>query len=224
MAGLGPHESPRGVEAARRVMLELWSILGEYRDTLTLVGGSTPPLLVGDVPGDPYTGTLDVDLIVDPLGVPEETYRTIAESLRERGYWQEPQPKQPFQWFRRIDVDGQPITVEVDLLAPSTARTGRKHRHEQIEGEPLARRTLGADWCARHTWSASSRDGSPTDGRIVSGCASPRLRSSWSSRRLRWPIAISRRTPTISTTCWPTPPMAQVRWPMSSRRCLRVNP
>jgi len=145
MAQVEPRYSPRGVEAARRVMLELWSILGEYRDTLTLVGGSTPPLLVGDVPDDPYTGTLDVDLIVDPLGVPEETYRTIAESLRERGYWQEPRPKQPFQWFRRIEVDGEPVTVEIDLLAPATARTGRSHRHEQIEGEPLARRTVGAE-------------------------------------------------------------------------------
>lgn len=145
MARVDPRDSPRGVEAARRVMLELWSMLGEYRDTLTLVGGSTPPLLVGDVPNDPYTGTLDVDLIVDPLGVPEETYRTIAETLRARGYWQEPRPKQPFQWFRRIGIDGEPITVEIDLLAPATARTGRQHRHEHIEGVPLARRTVGAE-------------------------------------------------------------------------------
>lgn len=145
MAGIDRRESPRGVEAAKRVMLELWSILGEYRDTLTLVGGSTPPLLVGDVPGDPYTGTLDVDVVVDPLGVPEETYRTIAETLRQSGYSQAPLPQQPFQWFRTIEVDGEPVTVEIDLLAPATARTGRRHRHEQIEGEPLARRTAGAE-------------------------------------------------------------------------------
>lgn len=105
-----------------------------------------------------------MDVIVDPLGVPEETYRTIAESLRERGYWQEPRPKQPFQWFRRIEVDGQPITVEVDLLAPSTARTGRKHRHEQIEGEPLARRTVGAE-LVREAYVEREFSGQLPDGR-----------------------------------------------------------
>jgi hypothetical protein len=145
VAPLDARDDPQGVEAAERVLLELWSILGAYRDTLTLVGGSTPPLLLGDVPGDPYVGTLDVDLIVDPLGVPDDTYRTIAEALRERGYWQESPPKQPFQWFRAIEIDGRTITVEIDLLAPATARTGRSHRHEQIEGEPLARRTVGAE-------------------------------------------------------------------------------
>lgn len=165
MAPVDPRDNPRGVEAARRVMLELWSILGEYRDSLTLVGGSTPPLLVGDVPGDPYTGTLDVDLIVDPLGVPEETYRTIAETLRERGYWQEPRPKQPFQWFREIEVDGEPVTVEIDLLAPATARSGgRSHRHEQIEGEPLARRTVGAE-LVREAYVEREFAGTLPDGR-----------------------------------------------------------
>ncbi len=164
MAPLDPRDSPRGVEAARRVMLELWSILGAYRETLTLVGGSTPPLLVGDMPSDPYTGTLDVDLIVDPLGIPDDTYRSIAERLRERGYSQEPRPKQPFQWFRRIEIDGQPITVEIDLLAPATARTGPSHRHEQIEGEPLARRTVGAE-LVREAYVEREVSGRLPDGR-----------------------------------------------------------
>ena len=64
MATLDVRDYPQGVEAAQRVMLELWSVLGAYRDTLTLVGGSAPPILLGDVPDDPYVGTLDVDLIV----------------------------------------------------------------------------------------------------------------------------------------------------------------
>ncbi len=145
-------------------MLELWSILGAYRDTLTLVGGSTPPLLIGDVPSDPYSGTLDVDLIVDPLGIPESTYRGIAERLRERGYWQGSSPKQPFQWFREVEIDGLPITVEVDLLAPPTARTGPSHRHEQIEGEPLARRTVGAE-LARDAYVERAISGQLPDGR-----------------------------------------------------------
>jgi hypothetical protein len=35
--------------------------------------------------------------------------------------------------------------VEVDLLAPATRRSGGGHRHERIGGEPLARRTEGAE-------------------------------------------------------------------------------
>ncbi len=57
MATLDVRDYPQGVEAARRVTLELWSILGAHRDMLTLVGGSAPPLLLGEVPHDPYVGT-----------------------------------------------------------------------------------------------------------------------------------------------------------------------
>ena len=135
MAELDPRDSPRGVEAARRVMLELWSILGEYAGAMTLVGGSAPPLLVGDVPDDPYVGTLDVDVVIDPLAVPDQTYRSIAAQLRGRGYQQ---AGQPFQWLRTVVVEEEGIIVEVDLLAPATARFGRSHRHERIEGEPVS--------------------------------------------------------------------------------------
>lgn len=35
--------------------------------------------------------------------------------------------------------------MEVDLLAPTTSRAGTGHRHERLGGEPLARRTEGAE-------------------------------------------------------------------------------
>ena len=72
--------------AAQRVMLELWTILVRFADAMTIVGGSAPPLLTGDDPDDPYVGTLDVDLVIDPIEVPDDVYRTIAELLRARGY------------------------------------------------------------------------------------------------------------------------------------------
>lgn len=161
MAELDPRDRPGGVEAARRVMLELWSILGEYADAMTLVGGSAPPLLVGEVQDDPYIGTLDVDLVIDPLAVPSETYRTIAEQLRGRDYRQ---GRQPFQWLRGVVIDGQSIDVEVDFLAPATARTGPGHRHEHIEGEPLPRRTVGAE-LVRESIVMSEVEGTLPDGR-----------------------------------------------------------
>lgn len=123
-------------------MLELWTILAGFADAMTIVGGNAPPLLTGDRPEDPYIGTLDVDLVVDPVSVPDEVYRTIAELLRERGY---AQLDQPFRWLRSVEIDGRSIDVEVDLLAPATPRLGGGHRHERIGGEPLARRTEGAE-------------------------------------------------------------------------------
>lgn len=142
MAAVDPRDDPVAVVAAERVMLELWTVLAGFSDAMTIVGGSAPPLLTGDRPDDPYIGTLDVDLVVDPVSVPEEAYRTIAELLRERGYVQ---LDQPFRWLRSVTVDEQSIDVEVDLLAPVTPRSGAGHRHERIGGEPLARRTEGAE-------------------------------------------------------------------------------
>lgn len=142
-------------------MLELWSTLGEYGGAMTLVGGSAPPLLVGDVPNDPYVGTLDVDVVIDPLAVPGQTYRSIAAQLRGRGY---EQAGQPFQWLRAVVVEEERIIVEVDLLAPTTARSGRRHRHERIEGEPLPRRTDGAE-LVRDSFVDTEVDGRLPDGR-----------------------------------------------------------
>ncbi len=142
MASVDPHDDPASVVAAQRVLLELWTILAGFADAMTIVGGSAPPLLTGDQPDDPYAGTLDVDLVIDPIGVPDDVYRTIAELLRERGYIQ---LDQPFRWLRSVRVDERPIDVEVDLLAPVTPRGGAGQRHERIGGEPLARRTEGAE-------------------------------------------------------------------------------
>lgn len=142
MAAVDPRDDPASVVAAQRVLLEVWTILAGFADAMTIVGGSAPPLLTGDRPDDPYVGTLDVDLVIDPIGVPDDVYRTIAELLRERGYVQ---LDQPFRWLRSVAVEGRLIDVEVDLLAPVTPRDGAGHRHERIGGEPLARRTEGAE-------------------------------------------------------------------------------
>ncbi len=160
MADVDPRDEPAGVGAARMVQIEIWTILGEFRDALTLVGGSAPPFVVETPPEDPYVGTLDVDVVVDPFEVPAETYRTIAERLAGRGYQQ---GHQPFQWLRTVLVDGREVDVRVDLLAPPTDRRGRAHRHEQV-GDVLARRTEGAELLRRQATVVEVRGELP-DGR-----------------------------------------------------------
>jgi hypothetical protein len=103
LAAVDPRDDPASVVAAERVMLELWTILAAFADAMTLVGGSAPPLLTGNRPDDPYVGTLDVDLVVDPISVSDEAYRTIAQVLREHGYVQ---LDQPFRWLRSASVEG----------------------------------------------------------------------------------------------------------------------
>ena len=88
MAEVDPRDDPVAVRAAAQVMLELWTILGGFTDAMTIVGGSAPPLLTGPRADDPYVGTLDVDVVVDPIGIPDEVYRTIADTLRGRDYVQ----------------------------------------------------------------------------------------------------------------------------------------
>jgi hypothetical protein len=166
VAALDPRDDSASVVAAERVMLELWTILAGFADAMTIVGGSAPPLLTGDRPDDPYVGTLDVDLVVDPIDVPDEVYWTIAELLRERGYVQ---LEQPFRWLRSLTVDGRSIDVEVDLLAPITPRTGSDHRHERI-----GRRARSSSGSA--VSSANSKVCCPTGGRTESRSASPHRR------------------------------------------------
>lgn len=155
-----PRDDPVGVRAARMVLLEVWTVLAEHRDALTLVGGSAPVLLFDDDVADPYVGSLDVDAVVDPAEVPEDAYRTIAEQLRGRGYRQD--ENNAFRWYREVSVDERAVEVELDLLAP--ASSGGRQRHERIEGEPLARRTKGAE-LVRGGYVIRSVEGTLPDGR-----------------------------------------------------------
>ena len=60
-----PRDESRAVGAARKVLLELHQVLGEFRDAMTVVGGSAPPLLQPEDRDDPYVGTTDVDVVLE---------------------------------------------------------------------------------------------------------------------------------------------------------------
>jgi hypothetical protein len=156
---IGPLDNPAGVEAAKRVLIEVWTVLGEYRDALTLVGGAAPPLLLGEVAGDPYVGTLDVDAVLDPVVVVEPVYRRISELLVERGYRQDHRNR--YRWFRTLVIGDQTIEVEVDLLAPSD---GSGRRHVRLGGERIARNSEGAA-IVREQYELHDVTGTLPDGR-----------------------------------------------------------
>lgn len=123
---LGSHQEdypPREVEAARRIMTEIWQVLGEYRDAMVLIGGWVPDLLLPTaVP--PHTGSLDVDVLLDPGPLRSEgRYAELVMLLKGRDYQE---TEKPFKLAKAVQVDdGEPIRVEVDFLLPRKPKTKR---------------------------------------------------------------------------------------------------
>ncbi|NPV58757.1 MAG: hypothetical protein HPY75_03715 [Actinobacteria bacterium] len=120
------------------VLIELLTILGEYRENLVLVGGWVAKLSL-DSAEEPHIGTTDVDLAVDFQNIPDTTYETIVRLLLERGYRQD--DNQPYKFFRKLD-DG--MEVEVDFLAGEYGGTGKSRRHQRVQ-DLRARKARAAD-------------------------------------------------------------------------------
>ncbi len=134
--------SQLGVEACSSVLIELITILGEFRDNIVLIGGNVPPLLIPDA-RDRHPGSLDVDIALDFRNISSTTYMTIVETLKSRGYYQS--DRQPFIFYRDIDMrNGKKNTVQIDLMAGEYGGTGRGHRHQKVQ-DALVRKVRGCD-------------------------------------------------------------------------------
>ncbi len=126
------------VQRCFSVLIELLTILGEYRDNLVLVGGWVAKLTLEGA-GEQHIGTTDVDLAIDFKSITDTKYETIVGLLLERGYRQD--DDQPYKFFRKLD-DG--MEVEVDFLAGEYGGTGRTRRHQRAQ-DLQARKARGGD-------------------------------------------------------------------------------
>ncbi len=135
----------RAVHAARSVLVELTHLLGAYHEDIVLVGGWVPELLLPSKES-PHVGSTDVDLALDHRRIEAEGYETILKLLKTRGYEEGPQQ---FIFFRKLIVDGQEITVQVDLLAGEYEGVGKKHRHQKVQ-DVHARKARGCDLAFEH--------------------------------------------------------------------------
>ncbi len=133
--------SEQAVAAAHSVLLELVHLLGEYRDSIVLIGGMVPRLLIPQAE-EAHIGTLDVDLALDHRRFEEAGYRTVYELLTSRGYERDDQ--QPFIYRRRFNLEGRPVTVQVDLLSGEYGGTGRSRRTQRVQ-DVRPRKARGAD-------------------------------------------------------------------------------
>ena len=68
------------VKAAESVLLELVHILGEYLDSIVVIGGMVPRYLTKETE-EPYVGTTDVDLALNHRRFDEPGYQTLHQLL-----------------------------------------------------------------------------------------------------------------------------------------------
>lgn len=122
-------------------LIELFTILGEFRGHLVVVGGWVPYFLCNN-PDEEHTGSMDIDLALEFDAITEDTYQTILATLNRHGFVQ---GKQPFIYVKQAMIEaGMPFTVEVDLLAGEYGGTARVHRHQRAQ-DVQARKARGVD-------------------------------------------------------------------------------
>ncbi|MCK4591022.1 MAG: hypothetical protein KAT86_04655, partial [Candidatus Latescibacteria bacterium] len=131
------------VRACLSVLLEIMTILGEFRENIIIVGGNVPPLLISSAK-EKHPGTIDIDLALDFQYIKSDTYQTIVETLITRGYYQK-EGDQPFRFYRDIgDESKDKITVEINLLAGEYGGTAATRRHQTVQNA-RARKARGCD-------------------------------------------------------------------------------
>lgn len=133
------------VQACISVLLELMTVLGEFRENIVLVGGNVPLLLIKGA-SKKHIGSTDIDIAFNLQNITEDTYSTILTTLKKAGYYQkEGKDSPPFKFLRDIlDSDGKPVTIEIDLLAGEYGGTGKGHRTQKIQ-DIKARKARGCD-------------------------------------------------------------------------------
>ena len=130
------------VDACLSVMMELFTVLGEFRDHIVLVGGWVPYFLL-DKHKDAHTGSLDIDIALDNQAIPDDTYSTILQLLQGYGYNQS--NEQPFIFYKEYQQGESPtVTVQVDLLSSEYGGTSRTHRTQQVQ-DAQPRKARGSD-------------------------------------------------------------------------------
>lgn len=80
--------SPRQIEAARRVLVDVGQVLAAFRDCIVLIGGWGAALLI-EQPEEPHIGSIDVDLAVDPRKLKSGRYAEMLKLLIGTGRYRQ---------------------------------------------------------------------------------------------------------------------------------------
>lgn len=128
----------RQTKAARRVLVDVQQVLAGFRNSVVVVGGWVPDLLLPEAV-EPHVGSIDVDLALDVEKLEDGRYAELLGLLIGTGRYRLG-PK-PFQLHTIVQLeDGRaPVTIEVDFLATRELPLRGKHlikgfRVQQADG------------------------------------------------------------------------------------------
>ena len=125
--------SPRQVEAAHRVLVDVGQVLASFAECFVVVGGWVTDLVLDLDQEDPHVGSIDVDLALNVGKLGGERYAELIRSLLATGRYRK--GAKDFQLVVVVDLqDGEePVQVEVEFLAPRGARM-KKHHPKLLKG------------------------------------------------------------------------------------------
>lgn len=135
MNNMQPYEASdydsRKVKAAKRAIVDVMQVLASYKDSIVLVGGWVPELLIKHAK-EPHIGSIDVDLALNAKKLRDGKYADLLTLLLQTkrykpGY-------HSFQLLLEVDLqdDEAPIEVEIDFLAEQDIKLD-KNRPPLIE-------------------------------------------------------------------------------------------
>lgn len=147
------HFEDNEANRSQSVLLEIMAILGSYRNHIYLVGGWAPYYLLKlfQKPNDPFqhAGSIDIDLAIDFSQIAGSQYQTIVSLLSERNYIERMDRLGhiiPFAFQKEF----KGLKVLIDFLAGEYGGTGKKHRHQRVQNDLLARKAHGIDLLPEH--------------------------------------------------------------------------
>jgi hypothetical protein len=134
--------SEANVEACKSVLIELINLLGEFKDSIVLVGGWVPALMYPDAKPE-HIRSLDIDLAFDHRTIDEETYTSLENVLLKNDYF--PEPDKTYSYYKEVNTtEGKQIKVYIDFLSGVYGGTGKGRRHQAIQNVK-ARKLQGAE-------------------------------------------------------------------------------
>ncbi len=145
-------------------VLEIMKALQSYRDGLVIVGGWAPYFLLRQFQKNgndfEHTGSVDIDIVVNPEIINETQYAELETLLRGRGY--EPDSKIEYSYSKRVRTSsGREVEIRIDFLAPEYGGTSQRHRNQRVQDDFLARKAKGADLAFRQRFLFTLNDKLP---------------------------------------------------------------
>ena len=116
----------RQVRAAHRVLVDVGQVLASFHDSIVVVGGWVPDLLIpSDEPK--HIGSIEVDLALDAEKLNDGRYAELLKLLLGTARYQK--GVKPFQMVISVELedDEPPVVVELEFLASSEVKLQRNH-------------------------------------------------------------------------------------------------